>query len=95
MVFAESLGMAYSKAGELENAQKEYERITQMMIGRLEHGDIYSRSFCALGKIAEQQGDTAKAVEHYERFLTLWKNADAGIVEVEDAKKRLAGLKGS
>ncbi|MEE9175639.1 MAG: hypothetical protein V3U19_05635 [Thermodesulfobacteriota bacterium] len=32
----------------------------------------------------------AKAIEHYEKFLSLWKDADPGILEVEDAKKRVA-----
>jgi cytochrome c-type biogenesis protein CcmH/NrfG len=63
-------------------------------MGRADYGDIYAKSFYMLGKIYEQQGDTAKAIDHYEKFLTLWKDADPGLPEVEDAKKRLAGLKG-
>ena len=41
-----------------------------------------------LGKIYEQQGDTAKAIEHYEKFLTLWNDADPGFPEVADARER-------
>jgi cytochrome c-type biogenesis protein CcmH/NrfG len=48
-----------------------------------------------ISKIYEQQGNKAKAIEHYEKFLDLWKDADPGIAEVEDAKKRLAGLRGN
>ena len=56
------------------------------------YGDIYAKSFYMLGKTYEEQGTTGKAIEYYKKFLDLWKDADPGIAEVEDAKKRLAGL---
>jgi tetratricopeptide (TPR) repeat protein len=61
--------------------------------GRMQYGDIYVKSFYMLGKIFEQQGQKAKAIEHYEKFLSLWKDADPGIAEVDDARKWLARLK--
>jgi hypothetical protein len=36
----------------------------------------------------------SKAIEHYEKFPDLRKDADPGIAEVGEARKRLAGLKG-
>jgi serine/threonine protein kinase/tetratricopeptide (TPR) repeat protein len=91
-LFYNTLALAYFKAGDLESAQKEYETIISMTWGRWRWGNIYAKSFYMLGKIYEQQGNEAKAIEHYEKFLDLWKDADPGIAEVEDAKKRLAGL---
>ena len=90
--FIDSLALAYYKSDDLEKALGEYERITTLTTGRDQYGDIYAKSFYMLGKIHEQQGDTSKAIEHYEKFLTLWKDADPGIAEVDDAKKRLAEL---
>ena len=37
------------------------------------------------------KGQKDKAIEHYQKFLNLWKDADLGIPE--DARKRLDGLK--
>jgi serine/threonine protein kinase/predicted Zn-dependent protease len=91
--FIDPLASAYYKSGDLEKARKEYEKITTLTAGRVYYGDIYAKSFYMLGKIYEQQGNKGKAIEHYEKFLNLWKDADPGIAEVEDAKKRLAGLK--
>jgi hypothetical protein len=34
-----------------------------------------------------------KASDHHSKYLDLRKDADLGIAEVEDARKRLAGLK--
>ncbi len=39
-------------------------------------------------------GWKGKAIEPYKKFLSLWKDADPGIAEIEDAKKRLAGFQG-
>jgi hypothetical protein len=32
-------------------------------------------------------------IKHYEKFLSLWKEADPGIAEAEDARERLTGMK--
>ncbi len=43
--------------------------------------------------LEEMEKDKAKAIDNYDKFLTLWKDADPGFAEVDNAKKRLAGLK--
>ena len=94
IIFAESIGRAYYESGNLEKAREEYGRIQNpTTAGRMVFGDVYAKSFYMLGKISEQQGDTVKAIEHYEKFLDLWKDADPGLPEVDDAKKRLRELK--
>jgi serine/threonine protein kinase/Tfp pilus assembly protein PilF len=90
--FANSLALTYYEAGDLENARDQYEEITTFTSTRLQYGDIYAKSFYMLGKICEEQGDAAKAIEYYEKFLDLWKDADPGIAEMEDARVKLANL---
>jgi len=92
-IFVEPLAQAYFIAGNLEKAREVYERITSLTSGRIQFGDIYAKSFYILGRIFEQQGNKAGAAEHYKKFLDLWKNANPGLPEVGDARKRLAGLK--
>ena len=92
-IYLENLANAYHKSGDLEETLEIYEKISQLTVSRFLYGDIYVKSFYMLGKINEEQGNTAKAIENYEKFLDLWKDADPGIAEVEDAKKRVAGLK--
>jgi serine/threonine protein kinase len=89
----DALARALYELGDLAKARQEYEKIALLTIGRLYSGGIYAKAYYMLGKIGEQQGDKARALENYDKFLDLWKNADAGLPEVEDAKARLAGLK--
>jgi tetratricopeptide (TPR) repeat protein len=93
--FFDSLANAYYEAGDLEKAREEYEKTAKLTTGRLWDGDIFAKSFYMLGKINEELGDAAKAIEHYEKFLDLWKEADPGLPEVDDARARLSQIKGS
>jgi len=90
--YYEPLALAYYKSGDLEKAREEYLKITALTSGRQHYGDIYARAFYMLGRIAEQQGDKARARENYRKFLDLWKDADPGLPEVPDAKRRMASL---
>jgi len=92
-LFFNSLARAYFKSGDLDKAIDTYEQITSLTRGRDHYGDIYAKSFYALGKIYEEKGWKGKAIEQYEKFLELWKDADPGLPEGEDAHKRLTGLK--
>lgn len=91
-LFIDPLAFAYYKAGDYEKARQEYERIIHLTTGRLFYGDIYAKSFYMLGKIYEEKDLQRQAIEHYEKFLNLWKDADPGIAKVEDAKNRLAEM---
>jgi serine/threonine protein kinase/predicted Zn-dependent protease len=87
------LALAYYRVGEMEKGRETSEKISQLTSANICYeGDTYVKSFYMRGKIYEQQGNTAEAIESYEKFLELWKDADLGIAEVEDARIRLAEL---
>jgi tetratricopeptide (TPR) repeat protein/predicted Ser/Thr protein kinase len=89
LMFVDAIGTAFYQSGNLNNARLEYEKIISLFLDRLGYGDIYARGYYRLGIIDEQQGKKAEAAEHYRKFLSLWKDADPGLPEVEDARKRL------
>jgi serine/threonine protein kinase/Tfp pilus assembly protein PilF len=86
------LADAYQMSGRFDKAAETFARISELQGGRSGWGAIYSRSYYKLGKVLEQLGKKAEAREKYLKFLDLWKDADPGLPEVEDAKKRLATL---
>jgi serine/threonine protein kinase/tetratricopeptide (TPR) repeat protein len=87
-----TLALAYEAGGDLESARRAYEGLQKLTHGRFYGGQLYARSFYRLGLIAEKQGDRAAAKRNYERFLELWKDADPGLPEPADARRRLAAL---
>ncbi len=46
------------------------------------------------GNILKQRAWQTKAIEQYQKFLSLWKDADPGIAEVEDAREKMAWIEG-
>jgi tetratricopeptide (TPR) repeat protein len=94
-LYDDSLAFAYYQTGDLEKARREYERIISALFGRMNYPDVFAKTSYMLGRVCEQQGRKVQALENYQKFLDLWKDADPGIPEVEDARKRVAGLKGS
>ncbi|MDH4257244.1 MAG: hypothetical protein OEV50_00400, partial [Candidatus Aminicenantes bacterium] len=91
--YLNSLASAYYQAGDLEKASEQYAKIVSLTTGRLRWGDIYAKSFYWLGKICQQKGWEGKAIEHYEKFLHLWAEADSGLPETADAKNQLDTLR--
>jgi tetratricopeptide (TPR) repeat protein/TolB-like protein len=85
-------GREYERAGNMAIAPGYYQRLIGLNGGRLQHPDLYALSHYALGRIKQDQGDAHGAKESLAKFLELWKDADPGLPEVQEAKKRLAAL---
>jgi len=89
----EILARVYVQLGDLSKAIIEYEQLTTFNPHSIDRRLINPKNYYRLAKLYEQTGQKGKAKEHYEKFLDLWKDANPGIAEVDDARERLAGLK--
>ncbi|MCI0655612.1 MAG: tetratricopeptide repeat protein [Acidobacteria bacterium] len=87
------LARAYLLAGRLGESLTEFERLeSDYSEERAENPIDAAKIYYFLGQAYEKSGSRAKAMENYRQFLDIWKEADPGIVEVEDARQRLARL---
>jgi tetratricopeptide (TPR) repeat protein len=83
---------AHEKFNNIAAARERYLKLIGLHGGRLQYPDLYALSQFGLGRLAEDAGDIDEARGRYVTFLDLWKNADPGLSEVEDARMRLAAL---
>jgi serine/threonine protein kinase/tetratricopeptide (TPR) repeat protein len=89
----DALAKAYVQKGDIDAAIKEYERITTFDPASPDRRLIDPRHRYELAKLYEKKGLKEKAIGQYEKFLALWKNADADRVEPKDARMRMVKLK--
>jgi eukaryotic-like serine/threonine-protein kinase len=85
-------GLAYLAAGRGTEAAGEFQKILAHK-GANADSDYYPLSYVGLARGEALAGDKANAKKAYERFLDLWKDADADIPVLVEARKEYAALK--
>jgi tetratricopeptide (TPR) repeat protein len=89
----DTLARAYEQMGDLDKAIAEYERLLRVDEKNPPRFLPHPKYHMSLAKLYERKGNKLKAAGEYRRFLELWKDADSGRPEVEDARSRLLKLK--
>jgi len=91
------LAEAFDRAGERDSALAYYERYLQapqLFRAGNDNSDLW-RTLRRLGELNEERGETERAVEYYNRFVELWRDADPALQPyVEDVRGRIVRLVG-
>ena len=92
-LYQDVLARTYVKKGEWDKAIAVYEDLINFDPTKTDRRAVPLIYHYRLAKLYEQKGWKGKAIEHYERFLSLWEDVESMPSDVEDARKRLTGLK--
>jgi len=88
------LARCYLEKGQHQKAIETIRKMQRTYNSISERALVYPKSFSLLGEIYERRGDKKLAIENYEKFLDLWKDADEDLPDLIEAKARLAKLEG-
>lgn len=88
------LAQAYLETGRLDEAVVGLEKLLNRYDEERPYNSIRAvKAHYFLAQAYEKSGWKQKAIEKYQEFLDIWKEADPGVTEIDDAKQRLAKLK--
>jgi len=88
LAFPDGPARAKKAVGDLDAAIDAYRQLITPDIASKWTLRLNPRYVLELGRLYEQKGDVARAREHYRRFLDLWKNADPGLPEIGEARRK-------
>jgi tetratricopeptide (TPR) repeat protein len=90
------IARAFDDAGMADSAIVAYERyLAEPTVGFMNglHSVYLAGTHKRLGELYEQRGNVPKAIEHYDRFIALWRGADPELQpRVAEVRRRLALL---
>jgi len=89
----DALAQAHARQGNIDQAIKEYKKLIDTNPKTREWRLIYSKYHYRLAKLYETKNLNNKAIEQYEKFLKIYKNAEEDMSELKDAKLQLTKLK--
>ena len=88
LAFPDGPARAKRARGDLDGAIDAYRQLITPDIASRWTLRLNPRYVLELARLYEQKGDSGRAREHYRRFLDLWKNADAGLPELTEARRK-------
>jgi tetratricopeptide (TPR) repeat protein len=90
---AEPLARAFLAAGRAEDAARTYDELIQRAPLGAEEQEPWLLAHLELARLREAAGQPDAARGLYEKFLAIWKDADAGLAPLAQARARLAALR--